>query len=294
MKLRTILLLIGGLLLVFAITLAAVLLPVDQTGEPKAEEQLTITNTQEETAMKPTETDAPASAQVPDAATVSTVTFPTTDNLTVTADLYWTGDATKPFIILFHQARYSRGEYLEIAPKLNALGYNCLAVDQRSGSAANGITNETAKAAKAAGLSTNYPDAYPDLEAALAYVVATYAPNKLVVWGSSYSSSLVLVLASEHPDEIAAGLSFSPGEYFKLNDKKIEDYAKNITQPVFITSAKSEVKDWRSIADQITSAGSVFFVPQASGQHGSSTLNNNVSGHEEYWAAVEQFLALLK
>ena len=294
MKLRTILLLIGGLLLVFAITLAAVLLPVDQTGEPKAEEQLTITNTQEETAMKPTETDAPASAQVPDAATVSTVTFPTTDNLTVTADLYWTGDATKPFIILFHQARYSRGEYLEIAPKLNALGYNCLAVDQRSGSAANGITNETAKAAKAAGLSTNYPDAYPDLEAALAYVVATYAPNRLIVWGSSYSSSLVLVLASEHPDEIAAVLSFSPGEYFKLDDKKIADYAKNITQPVFITSAKSEEKDWHPIADQITSAGSVFFVPQASGQHGSSTLNNNVSGHEEYWAAVEQFLASLK
>lgn len=294
MKLRTILLLIGGLLLVFAITLAAVLLPVDQTGEPKAEEQLTITNTQEETAMKPTETDAPASAQVPDAATVSTVTFPTTDNLTVTADLYWTGDATKPFIILFHQARYSRGEYLEIAPKLNALGYNCLAVDQRSGSAANGITNETAKAAKAAGLSTNYPDAYPDLEAALAYVVATYAPNRLIVWGSSYSSSLVLVLASEHPDEISAVLSFSPGEYFKLDDKKIADYAKNITQPVFITSAKSEEKDWRPIADQITSAGSVFFVPQASGQHGSSTLNNNVSGHEEYWAAVEQFLASLK
>ena len=294
MKLRTILLLIGGLLLVFAITLAAVLLPVDQTGEPKAEEQLTITNTQEETAMKPTETDAPASAQVPDAATVSTVTFPTTDNLTVTADLYWTGDATKPFIILFHQARYSRGEYLEIAPKLNALGYNCLAVDQRSGSAANGITNETAKAAKAAGLSTNYPDAYPDLEAALAYVVATYAPNRLIVWGSSYSSSLVLVLASEHPDEIAAVLSFSPGEYFKLDDKKIADYAKNITQPVFITSAKSEEKDWHPIADQITSAGSVFFVPQASGQHGASTLNNNVSGHEEYWAAVEQFLASLK
>lgn len=294
MKLRTIVLLVGGLLLVFAITLAAVLLPVDQTGEPKAEEQLTITNTQEETAMKPTETDAPASAQVPDAATVSTVTFPTTDNLTVTADLYWTGDATKPFIILFHQARYSRGEYLEIAPKLNALGYNCLAVDQRSGSAANGITNETAKAAKAAGLSTNYPDAYPDLEAALAYVVATYAPNRLIVWGSSYSSSLVLVLASEHPDEISAVLSFSPGEYFKLDDKKIADYAKNITQPVFITSAKSEEKDWRPIADQITSAGSVFFVPQASGQHGSSTLNNNVSGHEEYWAAVEQFLASLK
>jgi pimeloyl-ACP methyl ester carboxylesterase len=294
MKLKTILLLAGVLVLAIAIVLAALLIPVKRSGGPAAETAQAETTTQEETSMKPTDTDAPASAQMPDAATVSTVTFPTTDNLTVTADLYWTGDADKPFVILFHQARYSRGEYLEIAPKLNALGYNCLAVDQRSGNAANGITNETAKAAKAAGLSTNYPDAYPDLEAALSYVVATYAPNRLIVWGSSYSSSLVLILASEHPDEISAVLSFSPGEYFKLDDKKIADYAKNITQPVFITSAKSEEKDWRPIADQITSAGSVFFVPQANGQHGSSTLNDSASGHEEYWAAVEQFLASLK
>ena len=243
--------------------------------------------------ISPSILNATPEAAQPTEPTVSTVTFPTTDNLTVTADLYWTGDATKPFIILFHQARYSRGEYLEIAPKLNALGYNCLAVDQRSGNAANGVTNETAKAAKAAGLSTNYPDAYADLEAALSYVVSTYAPEKLLVWGSSYSSSLVLILASEHPDEISAALSFSPGEYFKLDDKMVAEYAKNITQPVFITSAKSEEKDWRPIADQITSAGSTFFVPQASGMHGSSTLNDNVSGHEEYWSAVESFLASL-
>jgi pimeloyl-ACP methyl ester carboxylesterase len=294
MKLRTILLLIGGLLLALAILLAALLVPVRTSGETATATAQTTQTTQEETSMETTNTATPNVAKLPTEQTISTVMFPTTDNLTVTADLYWTGDANKPFIILFHQARYSRGEYLEIAPKLNTLGYNCLAVDQRSGNAVNGITNETAKAAKAAGLPTNYPDAYPDLEAALSYVVSTYAPKKLIVWGSSYSSSLVLVLASEHPNEIAAVLSFSPGEYFQLDGKLIADYAKNITQPVFITSAKSEEKGWRPIADQITSAGSVFFVPQASGMHGSSTLNDNVSGHEEYWAAVEQFLASLK
>ena len=244
--------------------------------------------------MEPTNTATPETAQLPTEQTITTVTFPTTDNLTVTADLYWTGDASKPFIILFHQADYSRGEYLEIAPKLNALGYNCLAVDQRSGRSANGIKNETSQLAKDAKLPTGYTDAYPDLEAALDYVVSTYAPNKLIVWGSSYSSSLVLILASEHPDEISAALSFSPGEYFKLDGKKVADYAKNITQPVFITSAKSEERDWRPIADQITTEGSVFFVPQASGRHGSSTLNDSASGHEEYWAAVEAFLASLK
>ncbi|MBA4348121.1 MAG: hypothetical protein C0413_04645 [Clostridiales bacterium] len=239
MKLRTILLLAGGLVLATALVIAALLIPVKKSGGPAAETLQTETTTQEETAqiesttqeepvMEPTITATPEAAQQPTEQTVSTVTFPTTDNLNITADLYWTGDASKPFIILFHQADYSRGEYLEIAPKLNALGYNCLAVDQRSGRSANNVKNETYQLAKDAGLPTGYTDAYPDLEAALSYVVSTYAPEKLIVWGSSYSASLVLILASEYSDEIAAALSFSPGEYFKLNGKTVADYAANI------------------------------------------------------------------
>jgi len=302
MKLKTILLLVGGVLLVAALVLAALLIPVRTAGEPQAlsvqtaeadkpeqegapvEENTTVETTTEQTTTEQTTTEQ----------SVSTITFPAADGLIITADYYPAADATAPFIILFHQANYSRGEYLEIAPKLVALGYNCLAVDQRSGGATNGVKNETFLAAKAQKLATGYTDAYADLEAALSYVVSTYAPTKLLVWGSSYSSSLVLILASEHPDEIAAVLSFSPGEYFKLDDKQIADYAKNITQPVFITSAKSEEKAWRGIADQITSAGSVFFVPQANGRHGSSTLYEKTPNHAEYWTAVEAFLASLQ
>ena len=294
MNLKTILLLIGGLLLFSTILVVALLVPMQRTTEPATDTVQTEAITQEEITMEPTTTLAPEKPSLPTGQTISTVTFPTTDHLTVTADLYWTGDASKPFIILFHQADYSRGEYVDISPKLNALGYNCLAVDQRSGRAANGVKNETNQLAKDAKLPTGYTDAYPDLEAALAYAVSTYAPDQLIVWGSSYSSSLVLILASEHPDEISAVLSFSPGEYFKLNGKMVADYAANITQPVFITSAKSEGKAWRGIADSITSDGCVFFLPEASGRHGSSALYDSARGHEEYWAAVEAFLASLK
>lgn len=293
MRLRTILMIIGGLVLVFVIMLLAMLVPIRKNGEPVADEQLTITTTQED-AMEATNTTTPEVAQQSSVQTTTTVTFPATDNLTVTADLYWTGDATKPFILLFHQADYSRGEYLEIAPKLNALGYNCLAIDQRSGSAANGVINETSKAAKAAGFPTGYTDAYADLNAALTYVESTYASKELIVWGSSYSSSLALILASEHPNEISAVLAFSPGEYFKLGGKLVADYAKNITQPAFITSAKSEEKSWRGIADQIKSEGSVFFVPQGNGRHGSSALFEKTPNYAEYWSAVEGFLSSLK
>jgi len=57
---------------------------------------------------------------------VETVTFPASDGLVVTADLYMAYAPTAPMILLFHQAGYSRGEYLEIAPRLNALGFNAL------------------------------------------------------------------------------------------------------------------------------------------------------------------------
>lgn len=296
MKTKTILLLVGGLLLVSALAVVALLVPVNQVGKQENAVTTSVDRpTESTTAEQPAEAVAtePQKEALSMEQTTSTVTFAAADGLTVTADLYWTGDQTAPFIILFHQADYSRGEYLEIAPKLNAMGYNCLAVDQRSGGQTNDILNETYRAAKAEGLPTGYADAYPDLEAALSYVIQQFAPDQLIVWGSSYSSSLVLILASEHPGEIDAVLSFSPGEYFQYNGKKVADYAAKITQPVFITSAKSEEKSWRGIADQITSSSSVFFVPQGNGRHGSSTLFEKTSNNAEYWTAVSDFLSAL-
>jgi hypothetical protein len=49
-----------------------------------------------------------------------TVTFPASDGVTVTADLANPGG--KPLLVLFHMAGSSRGEYRDIAPRLNALG----------------------------------------------------------------------------------------------------------------------------------------------------------------------------
>ena len=82
------------------------------------------------------------------AAGSETVTFPSEDGLLMTADVYApyeNGEA--PVVVLFHQAGWSRGEYAEIAPWLNTLGYNSMAVDQRSGETVGGVDNETARRA---------------------------------------------------------------------------------------------------------------------------------------------------
>ncbi len=222
-----------------------------------------------------------------------TITFTAKDGLEVSADLYLTDHSQGPFIILFHQAGWSRGEYLEIAPKLNALGYNCLAVDQRSGEQVNGIMNLTAKRAKEQGLSTHYPDALPDMLAAIAYVKATYQPQKLILWGSSYSSALVLKIAGDEPTIADAVLAFAPGEYFKgfgQAEDWITQSAKHIKIPAFITSAKKEHEYWKGIFEAIPGTTKRSFLPASEGNHGSRALWEQFEDHQSYWEAVTKFL----
>jgi alpha-beta hydrolase superfamily lysophospholipase len=72
------------------------------------------------------------------------------DSLTIYGVLYHQSPQ-KPIIVLCHQAGSSKDEYAEIAPQLNALGFNCLAIDQRSGGNRLGGVNQTAAAAEKKG-----------------------------------------------------------------------------------------------------------------------------------------------
>ena len=222
-----------------------------------------------------------------------TINFKADDGITVTADLYMEHESDAPFIILYHQAGYSRGEYREIAPKLNALGFNCMAVDQRSGDQVNGIINQTHKDALAANKPTKYLDALPDIEAAYLYAKFSVKPKKIILWGSSYSAALMFYMGSEHHNNVSGILSFAPGEYFKVNGKDLKTYAAKITAPVFVTSAKSEYNNWKPIYDNIKSDKSSF-LPESEGKHGSKALWKNNANHMAYWSAVEKFLLKIK
>ncbi len=234
------------------------------------------------------------SAQAAEAQGPSKVTFPSKDGLEVTADLYFAHKNTKvPFIVLFHQAGWSRGEYREIAPKLNEMGFNCMAVDQRSGGAVNGVENATHKAALAKGLATEFPDALPDMIAALELARSKYGKRKVIAWGSSYSSALVLKIAGTHPKLMDGVLSFSPGEYFERFGKSstwIGESAGAIECPVWITSARAEKASWEPIFEKITKAKKYSFLPETKGNHGSRALWETFDDHVEYWAALESFL----
>lgn len=224
----------------------------------------------------------------------NTINFKSADNLLITADTYFPqASSTNPVIVLFHQAGWSRGEYNEIAPRLNKLGFNCIAVDLRSGDSVRGKVNETASRARKAGLSANYADALPDVIAALQYVNKQHSNSKVIAWGSSYSASLVIKVAGDYPELVDGVLAFSPGEYFShLGRSKtwIRDSAQKIKIPTFITSSKNEANDWALIYKSISENQRHRFIPKSDGNHGSRALWEKYDDSSAYWDAVTDFL----
>ena len=223
-----------------------------------------------------------------------TVTFPSEDGLLITADVYAPNkNSAAPVIVLFHQAGWSRGEYTEIAPWLNTLGYNCMAIDQRSGEGVRGVDNETAQRAAEEHRAAGYISALPDIRAALVHARKFYGENGVIAWGSSYSAALVLQVAGESPGLVDGVLAFSPGEYFQRAGKSatwIQASAQNIDVPVFITSSRSEADEWADIFAAIETDKKVAFVPATDGRHGSRALWEKYSDSRDYRDAVKAFL----
>lgn len=224
----------------------------------------------------------------------STFSFPAKDKVRVFADYYNYNGQSAPLILLYHKASFSRGIFRDIAPRLVDLGYNVLAVDLRSGDIVNNIENLTHKDALEKGKTTNFVDAIPDLEASLDFAKHKLKAKKIIYWGSSYSASLGYYMVSKHPSDYKALITYSPGEYFKIEGKNISDFAKNVQIPTYISSAKPEEKEWQSIYDAIPGKKQFFLPTQSAGLHGTMVLNPSYNGSEEYWQNIIPFLKKMR
>lgn len=224
----------------------------------------------------------------------SKITFKSGDGIKVSADLYMPHSKEAPFIVLCHRAGWSRGEYIEIAPWLNELGYNCMAIDQRAGGKINMVNNETLMEAAMQGKDTGYPDAEQDIVAAAEYAKKKFAKNKLILMGSSYSSSLVLIIAANNPGLTDGVISFSPGEYFRdygMPGDYVIGHAARLAVPVFISAASSELFGAQQLFDAVPGGNKQLFVPKNGGRHGAESLWKSNPLHEEYRKALKEFLA---
>ena len=222
------------------------------------------------------------------------VTIEARDGLKLFAEHRPASDPSAPFIVLFHQARSSRGEYRPIVPRLTELGYGTLAVDLRVGGSSREVANVTARGAKGRVKDPTYLDALADIEDALLYAREHCAKGKLIAWGSSFSAALVLQLAGTRPELVDGVLAFSPGEYFASLGKGeswIRDAARGVRCPVFVTAARSEGEGWLAIFEAIGSEAKTAHRPEAGVQVGSMALWEESEGSAACWQALTGFLA---
>lgn len=219
------------------------------------------------------------------------VHFPADDGVTVYADLYNVND-TFPFILLFHQEEASRGEYLETAPRLNKLGFNCLAVDLRNGREMNYVRNETFY---------HLPDTLPklvksqaekDIRAAVQYISEKY-PGDIILMGSSMSATLALKVAGAD-SMVSAAIAFSPGEYFLPSYSLKQDLA-SFDKPLFVAGSSREYAFLKEMVSQLPAESFEVFQPEnGEGLHGSRSLWKASSTRDEYWLALLLFLRNLR
>jgi len=220
------------------------------------------------------------------------VEFTAADGLTINGNLYEVGQRN-PIILLMHQAGYNRMEYADIAPKLNKMGYNCLAVDLRSGGSFADESNNTHQRAIAKGLQPEMIDAQQDVAAAIDYLHKKYN-RQIIVWGSSFSSSLAL-LEGVNNAKVKAIISFSPGDYFGDAVPSLTTIFSKIQKPYLITSSKQEATALSElIGDSKLQLNQLQFIPESNGFHGSRALWEGQEGASAYWEAVTQFLNQLK
>jgi dienelactone hydrolase len=220
-----------------------------------------------------------------------TITFPSKDGLPITADIY-ESKKSDPWMLLFHQAGYSRGEYKETAEKLVKLGYNCLAVDLRSGSEVNFVKNNTFEAASNKNLRTDYIDSKPDMEAAINFAFEK-SQTPVVIFGSSYSASLCLLLAKTNKN-VSAAIVFSPGEYFE-SEHFITDQIAGLNKPIFAASSVREYPFMKALFEKTDQSALTLFKPsKGQGVHGSRALWQNNPNNNEYWLSLMLFISNLK
>jgi alpha-beta hydrolase superfamily lysophospholipase len=225
------------------------------------------------------------------AAAPEAVTFRAADGVVVHGDLYRPAGAPRGVLLLFHQAGANRLEYAPIAPKLAALGWIALAIDQRSGGDLFGGRNLTAASVRG---DPGYLAALPDLEAALGFARAQWPGVRPAVWGSSYSAALVFLLAARHPAEVSAVLAFSPGEY--LPGASVRAAAAHVAVPIYVTSASDPEEEQAAAAILAASPAAGKRQARAKiGVHGSATLRPDVNprGAEANFGDVDAFLMTL-
>ncbi len=219
------------------------------------------------------------------------VEFKAKDGLDVVAYLYEINE-DYPYILLFHQGGYSKGEFKDVAIRLLNLKYNCLAVDLRHGGMVNFIPNETVLNAQNMEMDVSMFDAKKDMEAAIEYAFER-SKKQVLLLGSSFSGTLAIKIAKNHP-KVKGVMAYSPGDFFK-NRFSLYDEVKDYDKLLYVAGSQLEYPYLLSLMEKAPRENITIFQPQnAVGRHGAKSLWKDDEVYKEYWLSLLNYINKIK
>jgi alpha-beta hydrolase superfamily lysophospholipase len=228
------------------------------------------------------------------AQTPEQVSLRASDQLTVFGDLYRAdAPAMAPAILLFHQGGGdARGEYADIVPRLTREGFHVLATDIRGGGNRFGGTHRASPAPPG----FRYCSALEDINVSIDMARAQGLTGPLILWGSSYTATLVVQAGARRSADVRAVLAFSPAFGDPVRECDAEVYVPWLNRariPLLVVreSAALQLPEVREQRERLARIGVQVFVA-SHGAHGSSTLvPARVQGDvSPQWTVVLDFL----
>jgi dienelactone hydrolase len=219
------------------------------------------------------------------------VSIESPDKTIIVGSFYESPKPNSSAILLLHQWQSDRHSFDDFAKRMQAKGFNVLAIDGRG-------FGESVKTADGKAVGPERADAavkamLGDVGAAIEYLAKAKSvdPDRIGIVGASYGSSLAVIYAADHPNIKSVAL-LSPGlNYFgnMQTEPAVEKYGN---RPLFAVAA---VDDSVS-ADAVTKLGSAkgppsggiksHFAVVMGGEHGTSLLNSDAQVEKD----LEDFL----
>lgn len=215
------------------------------------------------------------------------VRFTAADGVLITADHYFVRK-NLPYILLLHQELSSRGEFDSIAEKIVKTGYNCLAVDLRTGLKYGYIENETSRSVAEGNRSSQPLDALKDISAAAEYAW-NMSGQKIILLGSGTSASLALIEAKTN-EHVKAVIALSPGEYFRP-ELDMKSFLADFSKMAFVSCSHIEYPFIAEMFSAMSDKYKTVFKPTSgAGARGSMAFYDDNPAKDEYWLSLLLFL----
>jgi pimeloyl-ACP methyl ester carboxylesterase len=215
---------------------------------------------------------APASPATMPSSPPATVTFPTSDGVTISATLRVGETGTIP-IVLVHQLGSTRAEWEPLVAKLAAEGWTTLALDLRGhGESTAGTGSRPRTLAYGSFRDTDWRDTQRDVRAALDFLAGRQeiAAQSAVLVGSSIGGTACLAAAAEDPRASRVAV-LSPGRAYRGFDAIIPA-SKLGERELLILRAQDEAmtQETGEVLDRIVTNSTLRLVP--GGSHGVAML----------------------